>query len=194
MNNILNTSVLSWSTISELYSSIIGKCLFLLSSIAIVTTIPLSIYAISTRSMAISLLGAIVISISYLIYKIKIPRLISSFTEKEYYESLVIRKKRKALDMIHEFSILENDSMVNKLPVFLDRNYKLQIFESIKNHKTVLGEERALHALSIIKFCYMEEKDYKSRLLVSHSFYFGCFCFYSPGIFRVMTVILKGVS
>ncbi|MDH5560601.1 MAG: hypothetical protein OEY59_07060 [Deltaproteobacteria bacterium] len=191
---VIKKITLPWSVIGNLYASVIGKCLFILSSVAIVTTIPYAIEIISTRNVAIALIGAILITVSYTLYKIIIPETINEFTDKSYYEHLVELQGKNSLDRISEFSILENNHVVNSLPVFSNKNLDIQHYENIKNYITVLGDDRTLYILSIIKYSLLNYSLFEVRALISIMFYSGICLIYYPSIYRIIYVIIKGVS
>jgi hypothetical protein len=190
---MIETITLKWSVINNLYSSIIGKCLFLLSSVSLFTTIPLSIYVISTRNMAFALLGAVVLSLSYIFYKIRIPEIINQYNEISYYKFLLDQKKRKSLDLIHEFSLLEDNDNISELDIFTNKNYRIHPFTTIEKYEDILGEDRSLYALTLIKYSFLDNSSPKARIAISLFFYIGCLLLYFPAIIRIATVIIKGV-
>lgn len=182
-----------WATLSVVYGGTIGNSLFLLSVIAIVSSVPL--LDIRSVSLSVSLLGAMVLSISYIVQKIAIPDFISRHPDYfSYYEHLLKLKNDKTLSSSHEFNMLENNGHVQSLKVFSDNQFCLAPFVSRREYDTVLGEGAALYSLCIIKHSYVDHLYRPTRVALSSSFALGIVLFYIPAATRIVEVVTGGLS
>ncbi len=184
---------LNWSTLKIVYSGIIGNTIFLLSFFSLLSAIPYIDKIITNRNIAYALTGAIFISTSYLLYNINIPYIVKKFSDThEYYDHLLKLKELMSLDYVHEFSVLEFDKEVKKLPVFSDNTFNLKKFENTKKYKEFYGSDRSLFFLSIIKYDYINNMKSKIRWFLTIMFIIGISLIYFAPVNRIFKIILGG--
>ena len=109
------------------------------------------------------------------------------------YKHLLLMKEKGAFSLIHEFSILDNNDEISKLPVFNSPEFALYEFRSISEYQMILGEEKALYSLSIIKYSYSESLYKKIRYSLTLVFLLGVSFLYYPPAKRVYEFVLLGV-
>jgi len=185
---------MKWSLLKKIYAGIIGNSLFFLSVLAIGSSIPLM--KLSNTNFSIEILGALILSISYIIQKLMTPSIIEYFVNYiGYYDHLYTLKDKKALCFIHEFSMLENNcKKTNKLPVFKDNEINLRIFTTIEDYKDVMGEDSALYSLCILKYSFVDHLNKFTRYYLTVSFFVGMALFYFPTAHRIIKIIIIGFS
>lgn len=183
---------MKWSSIKTVYGGLIGNAIFFISIISIVTIVPLEQFA--NIGLSVSIVGAIILSIAYVLTKIFTPSMITEFSSHlDYYRHLVLMKENGSFSLIHEFSVLDDKPSVGELPVFSSPEFTLHPLTSISEYKKILGESKALYSLSIIKYSYSETLYKKTRYLLTSSFLVGVAFLYYPPAKRVYETILSGV-
>ena len=187
----INGNKMKWTTLNTLYSGIIGNSLFIISLAALVSAIP--IFNFSSVKMSLALIGAILLSLSFVLNKIYIPSIVNIYASySDYFEYLYSLKDKDSMSYTHEFGVLEEDlSVTKKLSVFSSKEFNLKEFESIDDYK-ILMKDRCLYSLSIMKFDFVNSFHSKMRILLSATFFIGITLLYTPTAIRIFELLLKG--
>lgn len=181
---------MQWSTLKIIYGGVIGNSLFIISFFSALTIIPF--FKAESVSSATTLIGSIIISLSYIYKKIKIPKEITNFKDNiDYYDHIKKLEKKGALDLIHEFSIIENVKSLNLIPIFNDTTIKLHNFTTIDNYKNILGEQRATYCLTLIKYSFLDNSKKLTRITLTISFIIGILLLYLPASVRIFDFIVR---
>lgn len=184
---------MKWSTLHNLYSGLIGKVIIIISLFSTLATIPI-LNEIKSIHIAITLLGAVIIILGYIIYIIFIPDIIKNFTLYNYINYNLKREKRKYLNKIDEFTLLEKDfNYTNNLYIFSENNMKLKEFKGINDSNTIDGKS-SIYSLSMIKYAYINTLYKKTRFFLSFLFILGIIFIYHSPICKIFTLIFQGLT
>lgn len=187
---------MKWDTISRIYEAIIGKVIVLFGVISIITIpTPLKLM-IEGWQTSILLLGAIILSISYGLYKISIPDLISYYkTPGKYVESILNQYKNNLIDIYSEFSLIENKDNLDHIKKLFSSNPVFQV--KILNLESIikdLEEGRAIKYMAEIKYSLVNNQNILTRICISFSFFIGILMMYWPSIVRIYSTLKGGLS
>jgi len=183
---------MKWSSLKKIYAGIVGNALFFLSLLAIVSSVPL--IKLSNLNISIQAIGALFISTSYIIQKIKTPFIIDYFGNYiEYYNYIFKLNNEKSLDFEDEFSLLENGNTA-KLPIFKEKEYKLREFKSIADSKKIMGDNISLYYFCILKYSALDFSLNILRYYLTLSFLVGLFLLYFPTVERLFDIIIGGLN
>lgn len=184
---------MKWSTLHNLYSGLIGKVIIIISLFSTLATIPI-LNEIKSVHIAITLLGAVIIILGYIIYIIFIPDIIKNFTLYNYINYNLKREKRKYLNKIDEFTLLEKDfNYTNNLYIFSENNMKLKEFKGINDSNTIDGKS-SIYSLSMIKYAYINTLYIKTRFFLTFLFILGIIFIYHSPIYKIFTLICQGLT
>jgi len=179
--------ILSWRTLHELYNSIIGKSLIIVS-LATPVALMYNVSSFIPSQFPIVLLGALLALIGYLFTKIYTPELIKDFTNGHHYTSALLEIADK-VDWVSEFKILENEknSLTSDMDGYAVKPYE---FTTIESAKTILGEARAMRSLALIKFNLINVSEKNKRLFLTLTFYASILLIFSSTIIHVKTILI----
>jgi hypothetical protein len=180
--------MITWRSLHELYSGIIGKSLIVIS-LATPVSVILDL-GIKAEKYTISLGGALVIAAAFVITKIKTPSLIMQYeTSFEYAQSILDIYKKKALDLILEFKVLESRN--ERIPSGMtdDYNYFTE-FKDIDKYIVELGDSKAVRNMALIKYEIMNKDLPFLRVILFSLFIIGLFCLYMPLCSSIYKVFL----
>lgn len=181
---------MSWRSIFDLVNGMIGKSIVLIS---LATPVSFLInVGIDMTIFKITLGGAILVLFTYLATKIFIPTIIISYKDGyEYAKNLMEINKRKGLDFVSEFQILEEH--IESLPEGYDGfGFNNYAFTTIEKAQVELGEEICVRALSLLKYTYLNQSKSSIRLFITTFFLSGILLFYLPVICRLIKIYFGG--
>ncbi len=184
---------MKWSTLKKLLSGIVGNTVFLVSIISIISLVPF--IKIGSLSISIAVTGATILLISYIAYKVIIPDTIDNHIDYRcMYKHLKDIDSINPINLSLEFSMLENNKNVDKLPIFNDLEFNLHKFSTCEEYKEVIGEKTVHYPVVIIKYNLINYSKKKSRALITISFFIGAVLFYYPAAYRIFNVTLEGFN
>lgn len=181
---------MNWKVLYDLYNGLLGKCL-----IFIALSTPVSILVRNTgvypKSFIISLIGAIVILLGYVICQVFTPAIIRKFTDSHAYSEYLIEIEKNVTLSI-EFSVL--DDVKNKLPTCHD-NISLEKFKfvSVEDTKDRCDSEKSIRILSFIKYAYFLQVNYGLRLFLTMILAIGSVIIFFPTLYNIY-IILEAAS
>ena len=187
---------MKWTTLKTLLNGMIGNSLFLISLLSVFSVIPLSSIFLNNKILSLSIIGAVLLSISFVLMKIYLPAEIDNHNNiYSYYNYFLSLQKNKSLDYSLEFTCLEDNSdLVKKLPIYDDQFLKIDTFCKIDSFKEKLGEERALLSMVFFKFNLMDTSNHDIRGLITYLFIIGTALFYLGPFLRISSIIIRSFS
>ena len=187
MNSIRNMNTVRWRHLHELYSGIIGNSLWVIS-LAIPVSYALRL-GIEFENYSLSLIGALIIVLSFIMVRIKTPPLISRYpTALEYAKDTTIIFDKKELDLILEFKILE----LRKTQVTegLTQEYSFfSEFETINKYVEELGDAKAVRNMALIKYDLINKESGLFRNALFISLLLGIIFLYMPLISSILKIL-----
>lgn len=184
---------MKWSTLHNIYNGLIGKVIIIISLFSTLATIPL-INEIKSLNIAITLLGAVIIILGYLIYLIFIPDIIKNFNLYDYINYNLKRERKNHLNKIDEFTLLEKDIVhTNNLYIFNENNMNLKEFKGI-NDSSIIDGKSSIYSLSMIKYAYINTLFKKTRFFLTLLSIIGIIFIYHSPIHKIFTLIFQGLS
>lgn len=178
---------LPWRSLHSLYNGILGKSLLVVSLATPVSLLYSSIHFIPSNYPTI-LIGAL-LSLSGFIYtEISTPPLIKDFKDSHQYSSEIL-KVAGNVDWISEFKVLEEN--ITSLSDEIDGYYSVPLnFISIDFSKKILGEERAIRSLSMLKFNYCNKTNSYKRLALTITLYLSLVIIFSSTATHIYNILL----
>lgn len=177
---------MNWRALHLIYNGLLGKCMLFL---ALSTPVAILVrnFNILPWTFVISLIGAIIILLGFILCLLLTPVLIKRFSDAHEYAEFLI-KISDNVDVNIEFSILDN--VKNDLPKNHDDfsiiNYN---FVSVEKTKSLNNINKTLRTLSIIKYSYFLQKDKKVRISLSLILILGSTFIFFPTIYNVFTIL-----
>lgn len=185
----IKLAFLKWSALHRLLSGIVGKSMFIIS-----LAVPLSKLAqfgIDLSFFPYLLIGAVLVSICYILEKIFIPEIIEDYvTSSRYAACLIDRYNETSLDYEGEFNFL-NDYQNNNPPIEIAGDVNsIKKFLPIQEGEDILGIKSAIYKLSVTKFKITDNSKVSLRAILTTLLILGFFFFYFPilkAIFYILT-------
>ena len=181
-----------WRTLYDLYNGIIGKTLIIISLSTPIALLSRS--GINIASYYYSLIGAIIIGVSFILVSIYTPMLIKTYKHShKYADKLIEINNNGALDITSEFKALIDG--VNEYKKKVDPFYfeYLQIkSESIEKTLEGCDDRLAIRSFSLMKYDFANNKHAPARWLLSVSLFVGCTFLYLPLILNAKTILMQG--
>ncbi|MGR3042566.1 hypothetical protein ABMY36_21590 [Vibrio vulnificus] len=181
---------MDWRTLHLIYNGLLGKCMLFL---ALSTPVAILVrnFNILPWTFVISLIGAIIILIGFILCTVLTPVLVKKFSDAHEYADYLIKISGN-VDINIEFSILNEvkDNLPKKYNDFSIQSYD---FTSVGNAKSTLEIDKALRLLSVIKYSYFLQKNKSVRLMLSFILVLGSILIFFPTMKNVF-IILSSVS
>jgi len=187
---------MAWTTLELIYGGIIGKTLFTLCTISLVAMIPYGQDVISSTWTSLSIIGAITISISFLIEKTFVPETIKLYNSKTvFYDHIISLHKQELLNVESEFCYMFDDKRkllrLKSIPT-LDSSEDIHSLDKMKD--VIKPEKRLIYTLSTMKYEYENNSCTMARNVLALSIVTGTLLLYLPSIHRVTEVLFRGFS
>lgn len=178
---------MNWKTLHILYNGLLGKALIL---IALSTPVALLVtnFNIVAFAFIISLLGAILIVIGYVLCVNFCPEIIKKYADSQDYVDYLLRTESQ-IDINTEFKVL--DSQKSNLGSHADQSILSYNFESVSKTQSQYGD-KCLRVLAILKHNYYSQSGKKLRLVLTLLLFVGAALIFYPTITNSL-FILKGI-
>lgn len=184
---MLNKFALSWRSVYSLYNGILGKTLLIISLATPISLIYNSIHFIPS-SYPVILLGALLSLTGFIYTEVSLPPLIKDFKDGHQYSSEIL-KIADNVDWVSEFKVLEDNAP--KISKDRDGYFSVPInFESIDYTKKLLGEDKAIRSLSMMKFNLCNKENNYKRLFLTLVFYISLILIFSSTISNVFSILI----
>lgn len=185
---------MNWEAISRIYEAVIGKVVVLFSVVSILTIVTPIKLILEGVNTSISLLGAIIITISYVLYKVFVPSLVVYFkSSHDYTSSIIEQNKENHLDTYVEFEVIErpeNIELIRRLtkndPSF--PKDEIKVLDIVQR----LEQSRAIKTLSVLKYDITIKENWSCRWAITLLFAAGILMMYWPSIVRIVSTIAGG--
>ncbi len=184
---LLTKIALPWRTLYALYSGILGKSLLIISLSTPVALI-YNTMSLIPPSYPVILFGALLSLIGYIFTEISVPALVRDFKNSHHYSTEIL-KNSVNIEWVSEFKILESD--IENLSKVHDGYCIVPLdFKSIENTKTLLGEDKAIRSLCLIKYNYCNIRDPIKRLVSTLTLTVSLLVIFSSTIANVFKIII----
>ncbi|MFJ5390012.1 hypothetical protein ACIPUF_04115 [Pectobacterium sp. CHL-2024] len=184
---MLDKLSLPWRSIYSLYNGILGKTLLIISLATPISLIYSSIHLIPSSYPTI-LSGALLALTGFIYTEISIPPLIKDFKNSHQYSSEILNIAEN-VDWVSEFKILEDN--IHQLSEVKDGYFSYPIeFKSIDYTKKLLGEEKAIRSLSMMKFDLCNKESKYKRLFMTLIFYISLTLIFSSTISNIYSILI----
>ena len=183
---------MKWRTLHEMHSGVIGRSILIIS---VATPIAYMMdFGLKFNKYYISLIGSLIILVSYFFTTIFCPKLIKKHgTSHDFADNILDVNKKKALDQIFEFKYLELKK--NKIVYGMNSDFcHVSQFDNITKYIEEFGEKAAIRNMSIIKYNMIDESLWLIRYLLILFLFFGTFFLYAPIILSIYKVLSGGLT
>ncbi|MDF2415848.1 hypothetical protein [Aeromonas sp. 1HA1] len=176
---------LSWRSLHTLYNSLLGNSLIIIS-LSTPIALMYNITSFIPSKYPVVLIGAMLSLTGYVLSEILTPILIKDFKDGYVYSKSLFDIS-KNIDLISEFKVLEENSnkITNKEDGYSNKSFN---FISIDSAMRLLGEEKAIRSLPLIKFDFCNKRAPIVRLLLSINFYISLIFIFSSTISHITTI------
>ena len=184
---LIKKVALPWRSLHSLYNGIIGKSLLIIS-LATPFSLLFNFTNFIPSTYPTILIGAL-LSLSGFVYtEISTPPLIKDFKDSHQYSTEIL-KIANNVDWISEFKILEENSNILNYEAdgYLSLPFK---FTSIDFSKKILGEERAIRSLSMLKFNLCNKMNCYKRLMLTLVLYMSLMVIFSSTVSHVYNILI----
>ena len=176
---LLRTKTLTWSTLHQLYSGMIGKSIFLIG--LVVPAAKLSGIGVHFDNYDYYLIGAILISIGFISEKMFLPYLILAHTEPSHYtNSLVQRVKSNYFDGRFEFRKVDEYPDKEELVALAEFTDAFKHHFPSENARKVLGDEKFSYYYGLLNYLVIDRTKPFARFVCTGLFLFGVCYLYFP--------------
>jgi hypothetical protein len=189
-----------WSTLYKLYNKFLGISIFILASISTITLTTditgISIEKYYSSSLSILVIGAILLSILYIIFQIYIPNEIIIFNKESYIDRYLKMNNYNVINIDYEFSILDKNKDIAKFDKIQHSKYqnKNYIYPFNLEEVTKLLGDKAIVFLSELKYEYLNYKFKIIRWLLTIGFFISLILMYHSSIIRIYSFIKGGFN
>ena len=186
---------MKWSILQKLYNTTIGSVILVLSLFSTFTLFPIQeLYNINLSLIAI---GAILLGISFITFKVFIPDEIEDFTIYNYIDRYIRLNKEKYLNLKLEFNILKKYSKeINSLEYIKEsHHYDKDYIVNFNLEKIIklIGEPKVVEFLAKLKYKLSDKSNPVLRWILSFSFLINLGLIYHSSIIRLFTLIKGGI-
>lgn len=176
---------LSWNSLHKLYGGLIGKSIFIISLVIPITN--LNGIGFQIHNYDFYLIGAIIISIGFIIEKISLPLIIGKFDDSASYVShLLERNKLDAFDDRFEFTCLYQYKNKAELVAKAEFGSDLNGIAIEKQASEILGANKFIYYFGVMNFLAIDVSKNITRLICTALFSVGVIIFYFPMLLAVL--------
>ena len=178
----------------------LGISLFILASTSTVTlasdVTKISIQKYYSDSISLLIIGAILLSMLYIINQIYIPNEIVIFNREAFIDRYIKMNEKKLINIDYEFAILNKNKNIIKLDKIQTSKYKdkdyIKTFD-LEQVTNLLGN-KSIVFLSELKYEYLNSKSMFIRWFLTIGFFISIILMYQSSIIRIYNLIKGGFN
>jgi hypothetical protein len=176
---------LTWNALHKVYAGLIGKSIFIIS--LVIPVAKLNGLGFHLHNYNFYLIGAIIISIGFIIEKISLPVVLGKFEDPISYAShLLERNRSEAFDDRFEFTALYRYDKQHELVEKAELGAELAGVAIEKNASSILGINKFIYYFGVLNFLAIDVSKYVLRLTCTVFFIVGGVIFYFPMILAIL--------
>ena len=176
-----------WYTLYRVLNGVIGKTVFIIS-MALPVSLLINV-GISIERFPKILMGAIILSICFVLQSFFVPNIITRFAcADDYAEWMLGKYKQGAINIDDEFSFY--DILLRNCPKFLASDFDIiKKYLPINEGISILGEEVLVYKLSRTMYLMKNKSKYPLRAILTVFCALGFLLLYSSLLTAIFTVL-----
>lgn len=187
---------MKWSTLKKMYNYLLASSLLILGFLSTLTLLPYS-EILQNTSLPYIAIGAILLSVMYIIFISAIPDSVNDFSLYDYINRNIEFNKHDYLNKDFEFKFLEKKSKeINKFDYIKNSHHSDQEYIkefNIQKINNVIGQTQSVQILSHIKYLYFDYEHTKTRWMLTIMFFVSVGLIYHASIYRIYNFIIGGI-